>query len=285
MSILDKAAPPAPEALIVTIVGTPGSGKSSLAATWPNPYLIRTQGEAMPRDLPNPPASIGETTTEELLVQQLTALIREDHPYKSVIIDSVTGLESMFVNEVLNAPGEKAKSINQAAGGYGAGRETVRAKHMRVRRAAEALRKKGIPVVFLAHSDIVTINPPDGDSYTQYSLRLHDKSIAPYVDEVDVVGFLKQETALIGEDRKRAVGGEDRVLVTYLTPANVSKNRLGITDDIPVVKGVNPLEQWINPSAAAEKPKIRVKAKQAEEVKPVADDAAEDVDVNDYVEG
>ena len=250
MSILDKAGPPAAEALIVTIVSEPGMGKTSLASTFPKPFLIRTQGEAVPRDLENPPASIGETSSEEVLVEQLTALIREKHDYKTLIIDSVTGLESMFIQEVLNAPGEKAKSINQAAGGYGAGRETVKAKHMRVRRAAELLRKKGMFVVFLAHSDIVTLNPPDGESYTQYSLRLHDKSMSPYVDEVDVVGFLKQETALIGQDgqRKRAVGNGDRVLVTYSTPANVSKNRLGITDDLPVEKGKNPLAPWVTPS-------------------------------------
>ena len=276
MSILDNAAPPAPEALIVTIVGTPGSGKTSLAATFPKPFLIRTQGEAVPRDLENPPASLGETDSEEKLMQQLRALWQDKHDYKSVIIDSVTGLETMFVQEVLNAPGEKAKSINQAAGGYGAGRETVHAKHMRVRKAAEMLRKKGIFVVFLAHSDIVTINPPDGDSYTQYSLRLHDKSMAPYVDEVDVVGFLKQETALVGEGRKRAVGGDDRVLVTYLTPANVSKNRLGITEDLPVIKGKNPLAPWVT---------VRRSNKKAPEVaaEPEAEPEAE-FDPSDAVE-
>lgn len=248
MSILEKAAPPKKEALIVTLCGEPGSGKTSCACTWPKPFLIRTQGEAVPRDIDpdNTPMSIGETTSEELLHQQLLALIRDDHEYKTVIIDSITGLEQMFISEIL-AEDPKARGINQAFGGYGNGHAAVAAKHARVRKAAEMLRQKGINVVFLAHSDITRIDPPDGDGYTQYGLRLNSKSTAPYVDSVDVVGQIKLQRAVIQAEgeHKRAIGTGSRVLVTYLTPSAVTKNRLGIDDDIEVVKGVNPLAQWI----------------------------------------
>lgn len=247
MSILQSAAPAAPEPLIVTICGTPGSGKTSLAATFPKPFLIRTQGEAVPRDLSGDerPDELGETDSVGMLWDQLKALAMEDHAYKTVIIDSVTGLENLFIADVL-ASDAKARGIQQALGGYGAGRDAVAAQHMRVRRAAEAIRRRGIHVVFLAHSDINRIDPPDSDGYTAWGLRLHSKSQGSYVDSVDVVGFLKQAVILRGEEgQKKAVTTDDRVLVTYLTPANISKNRLGITEDIEVQKGVNPLAEYL----------------------------------------
>lgn len=248
MSILQGAAPAALEPLIVTILGTPGSGKTSMAATFPKPFLIRTQGEAMPRDLPanRKPPELGETDTVEKLWDQLKALVNDPHDFQTLIIDSVTGLESLFISDILAK--DKAKAIQKAMGGYGAGRDAVAAMHMRVRRAAELMRaRRGMNIVFLAHSDIVRIEPPDSDGYSSYTLRLHDKSTSPYVDAVDVVGFIKQQTILRGEDegRKKAVTTGERVLVTYLTPANVSKNRLGITDDIPVEHGNNPLGEFI----------------------------------------
>lgn len=267
MSILANARAPVDEPLIITICGTPGTGKTSVAATMPGPcYIIQTQGEKLPRDLPRAqrPASIGETKSTEQLWSQLIALATEEHGFRTVIIDSVTGLEQLFVEEVLSTD-PKAKSVQTALGGYGAGRDAVATQHFRVRKAAEVLRRKGVHVVFIAHSDVVRIDPPDAEGYTQYSLRLHNKSMAPYVDSVDVVGFIKQGTSVIGDgDRKRAVSTGDRVLVTYLTPVAVTKNRIGIEDDIPLVRGVNPFAQWTGQDDAATRPRGRGRPRKVE---------------------
>jgi hypothetical protein len=80
----------------------------------------------------------------------------------------------------------------------------------------------------------------------RYTLRLHEKSMPAYVDDVDVVGFLKLETFTTGEgDRKKAISDGTRVLITYATAANVSKNRFGIAEPINVVQGKNPLIDFI----------------------------------------
>lgn len=247
MSILAGAKRPQHEPLVVTICGTPGTGKTSLAATFPQPaFVIQTQGEKLPRDIPEDqmPVSLGETVSTPKLWEQLRALTMEKHEFKTVIIDSVTGLEILFSEDVLKSD-PKTKSIQTALGGYGAGRDAVAIMHGRVRKAAEVMRRKGINVVFIAHSDVVRIDPPDSEGFTQYSLRLHSKSMAPYVDSVDVVGFIKQNVAVMGEEgKRRAVSTGDRSLVTYLTPTAVTKNRLGITDDIELKRGVNPIAKW-----------------------------------------
>jgi len=251
MGLLEHVTKPKREPIVATIVGTAGSGKTSLATTFPAPLVVRTQGESIPRDIPRdqmPDVLPEELGTADNLWAVLKALRDEDHAYKTLVIDSCTGLEQLFVSDVLSQD-TKARGINQALGGYGAGPAAVMAMHMRVRRAVEALRKeRGMHTLFLAHADIARIDPPDSDGYSQYSLRLPGKSMAPYVDNVDLVGFLRQAVILKGEEgAKKAITSGDRVLVTYMTPATVAKNRFGIEDDLPVEKGVNPLAFLIEP--------------------------------------
>ncbi len=252
-SILERAAAPEAEPLICTIVGTAGSGKTSLAAMFPNPIFLQTQGEAIPKDVPGKPTRLKINNTDDLW-EALKALLKDDHSYQTLVLDTVTGQEQLFVAEIL-ANDPKARGINQAMGGYGAGPAAVMAMHARVRNAAEYLReRRGMNTVFLAHADIARIDPPDSDGYSQYTLRLPGKSIAPFVDNVDLVGFIKQTAIVRGavegsKDRASAPGKAitdgERVLVTYMTPATVAKNRLGIEEDLPFVKGQNPLAPYI----------------------------------------
>lgn len=256
MSLLQRATKPQREPIVATIVGTAGSGKTSLATTFPAPIVLRTQGETVPRDVApdQRPDVLPEVSNAAEVFEYLKALLDDDHAYKTLVIDSVTGLEQLFVADVLSQD-SRAKGINQALGGYGAGPAAVMAQHARVRRMVEMLRKeRGLHTIFLAHADIARIDPPDSDGYSQYTLRLPGKSMAPYVDNVDLVGFLKQSVVLRGDEgQKKAIATGDRVLVTYMTPATVAKNRFGIEDDIEVKKGENPLAMLL-PRKRAPKP-------------------------------
>jgi hypothetical protein len=269
MSLLAAAKKPQAEPMIATIVGNPGSGKTSLAATFPRPFLIRVTGESVPRDIPldRMPDTLDEVSKAAQLWAQLMALVEEEHSYETAIIDSVTGLDTLFAQDVLDSD-PKARGLNQALGGYGAGQAAVTASHMRVRKAAEALRKRrGMNVVFIAHADITRIDPPDSDGFSQYSLRMNNKSMSPYVDAVDLVGFLKQSTVLMGDDgNKKAISTGERVLTTYLTPASISKNRYGIEEDLEVAKGENPLAAWLGrpETEVAEEPAKRGRPRKAE---------------------
>lgn len=264
MSILSRASKPEAEPFVGTIVGVQGTGKTSLACTFPKVFMIRTQGEKPPQDIPDhqQPTTLEINSTDDLW-EALKALLSEDHQFKTLAFDTATGLDILFTQDVLAAD-PNARGLNQSHGGYGNGASMVSAMHMRVRKAAELLRKrKGMNIIFLAHAEIVDVSPPDGDPYSSYSLRLPKKSMAPYLDSVDCVGFLKQERVVRGAveakgDRGakpgRAISSGDRVLVTYLTPAMASKNRYGITEDLEVVKGENPLAPWIGLAPPAATP-------------------------------
>jgi GTPase SAR1 family protein len=267
MSVFDKIETPKDRAVIVTICGDSGLGKTSLAATFPKPIFIRAEDglQAIPvATRPDAfPILSASTATDAVaaLWDQFLALMKENHDYQTVVIDSVTALERLFVAAVIEMDG-KAKSINQALGGYGAGWSAVAAMHQRVRKAAGLLNeRKGMHVVFIAHADTETMKTPDVEDYMRWTLRLNPKhSIAPYVDDVDVVGFLRLEMFTKGDEgeRKKAISTGDRELIVHATAANVSKNRFGVTEPLPAPIGVNPIAPFVSSLHGHNAPHINI---------------------------
>lgn len=247
MSLLQTISKPTEKPVIATITGDAGIGKTSLAATFPKPIFIR--GEDGMQSIPEGERPDAFPSIEKVndLWEQLSTLINEKHDYKTVVIDSVTALERLFIQYVVDSDPKQPKSINQALGGYGAGLSAVGALHQRVRKAAGLLVDKGINVVFIAHADTTTIELPDESPYTRYDLRLGKKSIAPYTDDVDLVAFLKLETFFTNNDgeRKKAKSDGTRIAICYASAANISKNRYGIEADLVVEKGKNPFIPFI----------------------------------------
>lgn len=229
-----------PRPPVVTILGDAGMGKTSLACTFTSPVVIRAEDGL--QSVKNAPPSGELIDTPEQLWQQLKYLVVEKHDFKTVIIDSVTALDRIFIENIIATDPKKPRSINQALGGYGAGISALASMHMRIRKASELLTARGMTVVFIAHAETKKVEPPDGEPYTKYSLRLHEKSIAHYTDDVDVVAFLRLQAFVTGdEDKKRAISDGTRELICYATAANVSKNRYGISESLIVNEGENPL--------------------------------------------
>lgn len=238
MSILNQVTKPQDEPVVCTILGEAGLGKTSLAATFPKPIFIRAENGLQAIPFEQRPDALPVVESVEQLWEQLSALITEEHEYKTVVIDSVTRLEQLFIQHIVDTDEKKPKSINQALGGYGAGLSAVAALHARVRKACAKLNeKRGMHVVFIAHADTETIDLPDADPYTRYTLRLGKKSMAPYVDDADLVGFIRLET--FTKDKKATTDGT-RVLNCAATASNVSKNRFGIKENVIIKQGQNP---------------------------------------------
>ena len=122
--------------------------------------MIRAEDglQAIPAD--QRPDAFPVLASEAQLWEQLTTLIKEDHNYKTLIIDSVTALERLFMQSVIESDPKKPKTINQACGGYGAGLMAVAGLHQRVRKACGLLNEKGMHIVFIAHADTETIELP-----------------------------------------------------------------------------------------------------------------------------
>lgn len=252
MSILNSIAKPDDRPIICTITGDAGLGKTSMAATFPKPIFIRAEDGLQAIPVATRPDAFPLLSNVDMLWEQLTALIKEDHDYKTLVIDSVTQLDNLFTNHIVDTDPKKPRTIAQALGGYGAGFQALSSLHGRVRKAAGILNEaKGMNIVFIAHSETETIELPDQDPYTRYNIRMQKKSVSHFIDNVDMVAYLKLETHTFGDgERKKAISDGTRILVSYATAANISKNRFGINEDIVVVNGINPLLNLI-PSIGA----------------------------------
>lgn len=247
MSLLSTITKPQARPAIITITGDPGVGKTCLAATFPKPVFIRAEDGVESIALERRPDAFPVLSNTAELWEQLTTLVKEEHDYKTLVIDSVTQLETMFADHVIESDPKNPKSLAQANGGYGAGYGAVSALHGRVRKAAKILNeKKGMFVVFIAHSETSTIELPDQDPYSRYDLRLHKKSVPHYSDNVDLVAYLRLETFTTGDgERKKAISSGQRIAVCHTDAAQISKNRYGIKEPIHVDESVNPFIEYI----------------------------------------
>ncbi len=262
LSMIQKPQPVAP---IITLVGTPGVGKTTLAALFPKPVFIQAEEitgvfddwseETKPDSFPvlKRADAKRKTSTKDDLLSQLRALITEEHDYKSLIIDSNTSLNKLFEHEVCEQYG--VDNVGSAAGGFNKGFLVVAEMHSEIINACKYLRSnKGMSIIFLAHAGIRKMkNRPDSDEYTVYTLDMHEASASLYVALSDAVIYIRNEEFVKGTetDKKgqvtkfgKVVQTGQRVLVTsgdgrigYVN----AKNRFNLEPEISFDKGENPL--------------------------------------------
>lgn len=292
MSYLSQIKRAAPEAPVLTIVGFPGVGKSTLAATFPEPIFIQAETattvfetwpeEDQPAFFPELPAPNAKRNVKpsEVLIQQLRELATEEHPFRTVVVDAVTTLNTLFEQEIIEFDQNGANNIGEAAGGFGKGYLAVAALHAKVRNACEHLRKKGMTIVFLAHSGIAKVkNRPDVEAYSTWSLDMHEASRKIYVATSDAVLYLKSREFVMGgdKDKKGNIKSYGKVTSTgerILIAASEgtigfvdAKNRYHIPDELEVPERQNPIMQYI--------PYLRQFAKVADNQQSTSNEAEE----------
>lgn len=232
MFIEDTPRPP-----VITVVSEPGMGKTTLACSFPNAIIIRSEDgiESVPKQYR--PAIMPVCTTVDMFEQQIRWVVakRKEHKRSVLIIDSITAFERMFEDHIVLTDHTNPSSINQACGGFGAGPKALGALHGKFRKLIGAANDRGFTVVILAHASVETVEPPDGENYSRYTVRLGKHSVAPWTDDVDMIGYIKLQRFTRGDKTdkvKKASSDGQRLLVCYATPGNISKNRFGIEDDI-----------------------------------------------------
>lgn len=270
MSYLQQVKKAAPQAPVITIIGFPGVGKSTLGALFPKPIFVQAENatsvfEKWPEDkqpaffpeLPSPNHK-KNLRPSEVLLAQLRELATEEHDFKTVVLDAATTLNMLFESEVIEFDEGGATNIGEASGGFGKGYLHVAALHAKVRNACEHLRRRGMAVVFLAHSGINKIkNRPDVEPYSTWSMDMHEASRKIYIATSDAVLYLKSDEFVVGADKDkkgnvktfgRVTSTGDRRLINASegTIGYVdAKNRYEMPAELEVQQGENPILQYI----------------------------------------
>lgn len=228
--------------MIATILGEGGIGKTELASLFPGVIFARTEDGMAVLTGREDVKMFDIVRSSQDLYKQIKFLLENDHEFKTLVIDSVTKLHSIIEAEVVDAD-PKAKSINQASGGYGAGYKEAANIHRHITDLCQRLREeKNMSVLYLAHSAVEDFNPADDESYSRYTLRINKHSIAPYVDDVDLVAHIKLQTFVTGEEgKKKASSTGKRIIVCHSEATSVAKNRYGISEPLEYKQGENPI--------------------------------------------
>ena len=207
------------------IYGPEGIGKSTLAAQFPAPVFLDTEGGTHHLDVARLPAP----KSWDDVSKAIAALASEPHEFKTLVVDTADWLEKLLVDHVC----KHANKSSIEDFGYGKGYVVLAEEFAKFLASLEPLLRRGMHVVFLAHTKIVKFEQPDAaGAYDRYELKL-SKQVGPLVKEwCDVLLFGNYFTRVAENDngRKRGVGGRERKLYTTHSAAWDAKNRHGFDE-------------------------------------------------------
>jgi hypothetical protein len=221
----------------VVVYGPEGIGKSSLAAQFPKPVFIDTEGSTTELTVDRLPKPSSWT----MLNQQVDWVKQQVGRFETLIIDTVDWAEMLCIESVCSS--HNKKGIEDF--GYGNGYVYVKEEFGRFLNKLSDVIEAGINVVLTAHSQIVKFEQPDEmGSYDRYQLKLGKKTssqTAPLVKEwADMVLFINYKTYSVAvDDKGKKHKGQGGVRTIYTThhPAWDAKNRHGLPDEIPLDYG------------------------------------------------
>jgi hypothetical protein len=214
--------------LKVLVYGQAGIGKSTFASQAPGPLFLPTEDGTNQLDvfrLERP-----STWAEVLAVPR--ALGTEQHEHKTLVIDTLGGLERLCWAHVCQTGGKP----DIEAFGYGKGYvAAVDAWRVFLAELEAMQRAKGVHVVLLDHATARNHKLPDADPFQRWRPSIHDKAADLIEGWCDAVLFATEQVVAVkqnGKARGMSVGG--RVLRTTWSATHDAKNRFNLADPLPL---------------------------------------------------
>lgn len=220
----------------------PGWGKTSFGAYFPKPVFLQSRGETGLQTLiefgqlkPTPHLPEAQSWADVQLI--IKALRTEEHDFRTLVIDTINGLELLARQFVIATKFDGSESDFMA---YGKGSEVMATEWNKFLTLLDMLRaERKMIILMLCHTKIKTFNNPTGNNYDRYTPEMTDKIFAPTLKWVDGALFGAFETQVIGRkatkpDQKVKVSSDiqERVLYTEETAAWSAKQRHGLPPEI-----------------------------------------------------
>lgn len=217
----------------VCIYGPEGIGKTTLAAKFPEPVFIDTEGSTHAIDC----ARLPTPTTGAMLIEEVNWLAdQKPAGVKTLVIDTADWAEKLIQKQAMAS----LKITNMEQAGYGRAYVYAWEEFGRLLTACNRVIDAGINVVFTAHAMIRKFEQPEElGAYDRWELKLQNgakSNICAMLKEwCDLVLFCNYEinTFTTKNDKVKAAGGE-RVMHTSHSPAWDAKNRHGLPEKCPM---------------------------------------------------
>lgn len=208
----------------VVIYGSEGIGKSSLAACFPDPLFIDTEGGTSHMDV--------RRIEKPQSWEELLAIVREVAATKDVcktlVLDTADWAEQLITAYLCS----KYKQNSIESFSYGKGYTYLGEEFARLLGAFDTVLASGIHVVVTAHAKMRKFEQPDEmGAYDRWEMKL-SKQVAPLLKEwCDLLLFCNYQTYVVTSENNtsKAQGGK-RVMYTSHHPAWDAKNRVNLPE-------------------------------------------------------
>ncbi len=238
----------------IVMYGPTGIGKTSFGAATIKPvFLIDEQEDGVntlkasrliAEEIPVLPAAKAWAD----VMGQIEELAFEPHDYKTLVIDTIGGLERLCHTFVCSRDfrgdwGEKGFSS------YQRGYDIALPEWRKLLAGLDKLRnERGMMIVALSHSLIRPFKNPAAEDYDRYTVDMHHKTWAATSKWADMILFANYFVAIdkgkSNRERAKGKGGQERILHTEYEAAFDAKNRHGLPTEISM--GNSGHEAWNN---------------------------------------
>ena len=214
----------------VMVYGVEGIGKSTFASGAKNPIFILTEDGLGSLAVDHFP--VAKTAADVL--DAIATLIKDDHDFNTVVLDSVDWLDNLIWTDV-----EATHDAKDLA--YGKGAMIVAERWRDVLAGLNHLRnEKSMCVILIAHTQIKRFDSPEVEPYDRYQPKLQERSSALIREWCDAVLFANYKTIVKKDDlgfnktNNRGVTTGERLLFTSEKPAYMAKNRYSLPESLPM---------------------------------------------------
>ena len=219
----------------IVLLGVEKIGKSTFAAGADNPIFLPVKGEEGVDDLDV--AKFPRAETFDDVLTAVATLIKEDHEYRTFIIDSVSALEPVIWAKLCDE--DNVDSIEKYDKGFGKGYTAAANKMGDLMEGLDRLRSKGISVILIGHVKVKRFDDPLGASFDQYQFDLNERIQLKLQRWADSILFANSETIVkseeVGFNKEKKIGKDltgARYLFTQKRPGHPGGGR-GVYGRLP----------------------------------------------------
>jgi hypothetical protein len=231
----------------IIIYGPPKTGKSTIAAATANALMIPTEDRVSHINCDKTPV----ITSFDEWMEIFTFLIDEKHSYKRVIIDTLDWFEPILHKYIC-----KEKNLKSLVDDHS--KETNFQKGLKYLAPegwrlfldnCDVLRSKGLDIIFVAHSQTIVENPPNGDSYDKAVMKIDKHSLSVLMEWADVIAFYDQRVLVKteqGAKGKKALPSTVRLLhLSGTNPAMLNGNSFCLGDAEVDLEHCTEIMEWM----------------------------------------